>query len=331
MWGPSAIACARLAAEEVNRSGGLLDLEVRLRLIDSADEQAGFPDAAAQALEHGEIDAIVGMHTSAVRQRLIARIGAPVPYVYTPLYEGGEHTPGVYAIGETPQQQLRPAIHALGMLLRLRRWVLLGNDYVWPHVSHALARNYIGEVGGEVADDIYLPLGTREFEPVLERLADLKADALLLSLVGQDAVEFNRQFGANARLIRRIVRLSCAIEENGLLAIGARNTEGLYAAAGYFSGLQSDANMAFKERYYGLYGDRAPTLNALGQSTYEGMHFLAALMERRRARYRRSSPNPGPLAYRSARQATYLDNDNAFTPMYLAHADGHLFQVVQQL
>jgi ABC-type branched-subunit amino acid transport system substrate-binding protein len=331
MWGPSAIACARLAAEEINRGGGLLDQEVRLRLIDSADEQAGFPDAAAQALEEGEIDAIVGMHTSAVRQRLLQRIGAPVPYVYTPLYEGGEHTPGVYAIGETPQQQLRPAIHALTGLLKLRRWVLLGNDYVWPHVSHALARGYIREVGGEVADDIYLPLGTREFEPVMTRLAAMRADGLLLSLVGQDAVEFNRQFGASARLMRRMVRLSCAIEENGLLAIGAGNTEGLYAAAGYFSGLQSDASMAFRERYYGLYGDRAPTLNALGQSTYEGLHFLGELMERRRVHRRRSSLDPGPFAYRSAREATYLDNDNAFTPMYLARAEGHLFQVVRRL
>jgi ABC-type branched-subunit amino acid transport system substrate-binding protein len=329
MWGPSAIACARLAAEEINRSGGLLDLEVQLRLIDSADEQAGFPEAAAQALEDGEIDGIVGMHTSAVRQRLLERMGAPVPYIYTPLYEGGEHTPGVYAIGETPQNQLRPAIHALSRLLRLRRWVLLGNDYVWPHVSHALAHGYIREAGGEVTADMYLPLGTRDFEPVLARLAATNADGLLLSLVGQDAVEFNRQFGAEGKLMRRMVRLSCAIEENGLLAIGARSTEGLYATAGYFSGLQSDANTAFRERYYGMYGDRAPTLNTVGQSTYEGLHFLAALMDRRRVHPRR--PGLGAFAYRSAREATYLDNDNAYTPMYLARADGHLFQVVQRL
>ena len=124
-------------------------------------------------------------------------------------------------------------------------------------------------------------------------------------------------------------RAACAIEANGLLAIGARNTDGLYAAAGYFSGLQSDANMAFRERYYGLCGERAPTLNTLGQSTYEGLHFLGALMERRRVHPRR--PNPGPFAYRSAREATYLDNDHAFTPMYLARADGHLLQVVQRL
>ena len=64
-------------------------------------------------LDEGEIDAIVGMHISSVRQNLLRRGAGRVPYVYTPLYEGGERTPGIYAIGETPQQQLRPAIHAL--------------------------------------------------------------------------------------------------------------------------------------------------------------------------------------------------------------------------
>ena len=75
-------------------------------------------------------------------------------------------------------------------------------------------------------------------------------------------------------------RLSCAIEENGLLAIGADNTEGLFVSSGYFASLDNDANMAFKERYHNHFGQRAPTLNALGQSTYEGVHFMAALAKR---------------------------------------------------
>jgi ABC-type branched-subunit amino acid transport system substrate-binding protein len=195
-----------------------------------------------------------------------------------------------------------------------------------------LARAYVKEVGGEVVDDLYLPLGTSNFDPVLERLARLKADAVLLSLAGQDAIEFSRGFGAAGPLVRGMVRLSCAIEENGLLAMGAENTDHLYAAAGYFSGVQSDANMAFKERYYSLHGERAPTLNALGQSTYEGVHFLAALIGRNhRSRDRFSMPDRAPLPYRSARNAAYVNNDHKLYPMYLARAEGHLFEVVERL
>ena len=332
IWGPSTIACARLAAEEINRAGGLLGQEVSLRVVDAADEVGDLPELTEQILDDAEIDAIVGMHISAVRQKLRTSVCGRVPYVYTPLYEGGERTRGVYAIGETPQQQLRPAISALTARFRLKRWALLGNDYVWPRISHALARAYIQEAGGEVVDDLYLPLGMTDFGAVVSRLAGLKADGLLLSLVGQDAVGFNREFGGAARRVRSIVRLSCAIEENGLLAMGADNTDGLYAAAAYFAGLSTDANMAFKERYYALFGDRAPTLNALGQSTYEGMHFLVALIERGFTRKQPwSMPGPDPIRYRSARDGVHVDNDRKLGPIYLARAEGHLFERVQRL
>ncbi len=332
IWGPSTIACARLAADEINRNGGLLGQEVRLRVVDAADEIDDLAHRTDEMLDSAHIDAIVGMHISSVRQKLLGTVRGRVPYVYTPLYEGGERTPGVYAIGETPGQQLRPAIHALIERFGLKRWAMLGNDYVWPRISHALARTYIGQAGAEVLDDLYLPFGLGDFAPVLGRLDALGIDGLLLSLIGEDAVQFNREFGASRGRFRDVVRLSTAIEENGLLAIGAQNTERLHVAAAYFASVPSDANMALKERYYTLFGERAPTLNALGQSTYEGMHFLAALLERsERTGVHWSRPMREPLRYRSARDAAYIDNDRKLCPMYLARAEGHLFEVGQRL
>ena len=38
-----------------------------------------------------------------------------------------------------------------------------------------------------------------------------------------------------------------------------------------------------------------------------------------------------PLRYRSARDAAYIDNDRKLCPMYLARAEGHLFEVGQRL
>jgi len=130
IWGPSTISCARLAVEEINRDGGLLGQEVHLRIIDAADEVDDLAQRTDDMLDSAQIDAIVGMHISSVRQKLLGAVRGRVPYVYTPLYEGGERTPGVYAIGETPGQQLRPAIHALSERFGLKRWALLGNDYV---------------------------------------------------------------------------------------------------------------------------------------------------------------------------------------------------------
>jgi len=71
--------------------------------------------------------------------------------------------------------------------------------------------------GGEVLADRYRPFGAEDHEELLDEIRRLRPHALLLSLVGQDAVQFNRAFG-DCGLSRDVLRLSCAIEENGLLA-----------------------------------------------------------------------------------------------------------------
>ena len=179
------------------------------------------------------------------------------------------------------------------------------------------------EAGGQVVFETYVPFGLEEPVELVEKVAAAKPDIVLLSLIGQEAVEFNRVFGA-MRLDRSIVRFSTAIEENVLLATGADGTRRLYGASAYFSSLRSDANLSFVERYRTLHGDQAPVLNALGQSIYEGMHFYAALKDGKRARR-------APIVYRSARGGTYFGNDRKENPIYLARADGHLFSVVERL
>lgn len=326
IWGPSSIACAQLAQAEINAAGGLLDRKLRLKVIDSSDESLDVGHVTGELMRAGAIDAIVGMHTSQVRQRVLRDVARQIPYVYTPLYEGGERTPGVFALGETPGQQLRPAIEYLMERYRAQRWMFIGNDYVWPRVSHRLAARYVSDRGGQLLADRYLPFGVEDHSELLDEIRRLRPNAILLSLVGQDAVQFNRAFG-RCGLARDTFRLSCAIEENGLLAIGADNTDGLFVSSGYFASLDNDANMAFKERYHNHFGQRAPTLNSLGQSTYEGMHFMAALARRAADEEAQLLGELAtPLAFRSVRGIRYCSNDHCSQPAYLAEARGHLFQ-----
>jgi len=318
VWGPSCLACAELAVHEINQSGGLHGRELNLVTIDAGGAPDDVADAAEQLLDGDALDAVVGMHISAVRTALAPRIGGRIPYIYTPLYEGGETTQGVYAIGETPEDQLRPALTWAATQRGARRWALIGNDYVWPRASHAQARRFIGEFGGTVVGEAYLPLGTEDFEHCIDGLASLAADGVLLSLVGQDAIAFNRAFGARG-LHRRMLRLSMSIDENTLLGIGAENTTNLFAASGYFTSLDTDANRAFIERYRSRFGMRAPVPSSLGQSIYEGFAFLSAAQD----------AGPGrPVRIPGARGAVYLNNGCKVNPIYLAEADGIEFRVL---
>lgn len=326
IWGPSTIACAQLAAHELNRGDGILGREVHLHVVDAASENRDLPRQCAGLLRERKVDAVVGMHLSSVRKALLPVLGGRLPYVYTPLYEGGERHAGVFTLGETPLHQLVPALAALSAERTPTRWALVGNDYVWPRVSHRYARFALARLGCEVVHEAFLPLGCEDYEPTVAHLARSGAQAVLLSLIGQDAIDFNRVFAA-WRLAGGIRRLSCAIEENELLALDADWTEELYVAGSYFAGLDSGPNLAFRERYQAVLGPRAPTLNALGQSTYEGVHFLAALLRRNG----RPLAANEPLPFRSARGAVWRGNDSLTCPVYLARAEGHSLVVARTL
>ena len=331
IWGPSAMASARLAVAELNCASGIDGRRCRLLTVNASDDSADIESTLVELVQAGDADALIGMHTSAVRQRILRAVGGHIPLVYTPLYEGGESTPGVFAIGEVTSRQLQPAIGWLGQQRQPRRWLAVGNDYVWPHVSHRQARQYITESGGEMVAETYVPFGTSDYSEVLDELRRCRADAVLVSLIGQDAVDFNRAFG-RAGLSKSMLRLSCAIGENELLGIGADNAEDLYVASGYFATLDTDANLAFKERYRSHFGERAPTLNTFGQSTYEGVHFLAALFgQALRAPQGWDQLGRSPLDYRSAREARYAGAGVTHTPIYLARAEGNAFRVIARL
>lgn len=328
LWAPSCISSAQVAAAELNEASGISGRRIQLIMIDAAVEAPEpVEEIINDLIECQAIDAIVGMHISAIRQRLGKVVRQRIPYIYTPLYEGGERTPGLYAIGETPGEQLGPAMRQLQNNYKPKSWALIGNDYVWPRSSNRYAKHCLREMDANLALERYVPFGMTCMDTLLQDLEGSGAEALILSLVGQDAVAFNRAFG-KAGLHKSIFRLSCAIEENGLLACGASNLQRLYAASSYFGVLPTEANMAFKERYHAMHGDRAPVLNALGQSTYEGLHYLAGLLHDHSELWREKSGHDSvPVRYRSGRRIQPGMQAGA-TPIYLARADGHQFRIL---
>src|ERR687897_1121907 len=162
IFGPSCELCAQLAVEELNAEEGVLGRELRLSVVDGSGPPEKVADEVGALVAAGLVDAVVGWHISAVRQALAPRIAGRVPYVYTALYEGGERTPGVFLTGETPSNQLLPAMQWFGNEYGVRRWCIVGDDYVWPRVTAKAARVYAALCDGEISDEVFVPLGTRD-------------------------------------------------------------------------------------------------------------------------------------------------------------------------
>ncbi|WP_433306008.1 substrate-binding domain-containing protein [Actinoplanes sp. CA-030573] len=326
---PSALNCAVLAAAELNAAGGILDRPVELVLIDGGRPPAEVAAEVSGLARARALSAVVGTHASDVRVAVARAIGGRLPYVYTPPYEGGERTPGVFLLGETPRRQLRPALDRL-VPGRARRWLLLGNDYVWPRRMHALAREQLARAGARVVGERLVPRGAGDEAALVDLVSASRADAVLLSLVGSDLVRFNRAFAASPASAR-VARVCGALEENGLLGAGGDGTGELYASMGYFAALATEEALAFGERYTARFGVDAPVLNAHGQGAYDGVRLLHAL-----------ALAAGTLdvavvdavaegtRVQGGRGSFVMRDRHAQQPVYLARADGLDFDVIDR-
>jgi ABC-type branched-subunit amino acid transport system substrate-binding protein len=320
-----------LAVSEINKRGGILGRELDLAMYDSGGPLEDVVRRAEQAIALDEVDLIMGSHISAVRVALRKVTRNRIPYIYTPVYEGGERTPGVMAIGETPRWQSRPAINWLAEIKKASRWYLIGSDYVWPWQSHRAVKKYISEAGGQVVGEEFVPVGEDNHEPHLARIRAARPDVVLISLIGTDSITFNRAFAEDG-LAATTLRLAGAMDETVLLGIGADNSENLFCASGYFTCVSSRANDEFLSRYRAMFGVHAPPIGSVGQSNYEGLRFLQAAAERA------GSLSSRPLlaaarniVYTGARGAVAIRDGRAEMPMYLVEADGLDFKLIKTL
>ena len=331
IYGPSCLACAELAVDQLNESHGIAGRRVELIVVDGGRDPEVVALDVARLVDAGCIEAVAGWHISAVRQAITRRIGGRVIYAYAAMHEGRDDTPGVFMLGERPVNQLLPAARWMREQLGVGRWAVVGNDYVFPRVTAAAARQALGDGPSSIVSETYVPLGTTDFRGVLADLHRPEFQGVIMLLMGQDAVHFNRQF-ARAGLSDALPRLSPAVEENTLLGGGAIANHGLYAAAAYFGGMGTTEGGEFERAYYDRFGEFAPALNAIGESCYEAIHFLARVgrvcggvdvdaVESIRSGY----------FYEGPRGLMRLDGNLVNQDVYLAAADGLGFAVQDRI
>jgi len=331
IYGPSCLACGELAAEQLNARSGVAGRRIDLVIVDGGRPPELVAAEVGHLVESRRVQAVAGWHISTVRQAITRRIGGQVVYAYAAMHEGRDDTAGVFMLGERPINQLLPAAHWMREQLGVGRWAIVGNDYVFPRVTGATARAALRGTASQIASETYVPLGTTDFGDVLAALPTGRVDGVIMLLMGQDAVHFNRQF-ARQGLADKVVRLSPAIEENTLLAGGADAHQNLYAAAAYFEGLNTVEGSDLERAYYRRFGPLAPALNAVGESCYEAIHFLG------RMGTIAGSVDVAALgaissttSYDSPRGLVRFDGNLLDQDVYLAAANGLEFEIQDQI
>ncbi len=329
LWAPSYDTGAMLAAAELNAAGGVLGRDLHIVIADAGQVDSEARAAARNLVDIDGVDAVVGMHPSNVRAAISAGLHGRVPYVYTPQYEGGERRPYLVTTGATDDEVLGPAIAWLTEYRRARRFFMVGNDYIWPLKAHQAASGIVRSSGGSVVGQSIVPFGMRDYWPVIEAIRAMRPDVVVIALLGPEAVLFNRAF-AEAGLAGTMLRLGLATDESVLCAIGAENTENLYASLCYFAHMHSTANDRFLESYHDSFGELAPPVNQFCQSCYDGVYFVANL-----ARSVRRSDGPAladslrrPVARNAARSSLLHSPMGVQLRVHLAVAEGITFRTI---
>lgn len=321
MLAPSVLDAALLAAHELNVAGGVRGAFVDLVPVDSGAEASAVAAETRALVAAGAVDAVVSFCASDVHLAVAQGIAGHTPYVYTPPHEGGPVHGSSVCIGPRPGDQLRAAIDWLTRAHGLRRWALVGSDYVWPWATHRAARGLLRHRGGSVVLDEFVPLGAPSgtIERIVGRLSSTRADAVIVSLVGRDQMVLHRAM-QRVGLDRHVVRLSGALEENALLALGGDRTGLLYAAMPSFASMTDETHLGLLERHAAVLGRHAPILDSYAEATYDGLMLVAQV-----------AAHGGLRPDSFARTAQHVRRDSRPRPAQLARADGLELAVVPGL
>lgn len=269
-----------LAIEEINQLGGVLSRPLIPVAYDPRGDATEYRQLATRLLLEDEVNVIFGCSRSSSRKAVLPVIERNNALLwYCSFYEGFEYSPNVIYTGAVPNQNNVP-LAAYLLQNRGRKLFFVGADYIYPRESNRIMRDLVEQHGGEVLDEVYLPLEASRAE-VEEVLADIQAaqpDAVFSTMVGQSArllYQLYRDFGLDP-LRTPIASLSMVEEE--IRQIGPLLCEGHITAATYFGSVASESNRRFIALWRSRFGDRPTSM--WSELAYAQIHLFAQALQR---------------------------------------------------
>jgi len=269
-----------LAIEEINALGGVLDRQLVPTAYDPKGDSAEYRRLASRMLIEDEINVIFGCSRSSSRKAVLPVIERNNALLwYCSFYEGFEYSPNVIYTGAVPNQN---SVQLAAYLLRNRgtKFYLVGNDYIYPRESNRVMRDVVEQHGGEILDELYLPMeaGKAELEEVLRDIKAAQPDVIFSTLVGQSARLFYTLYHEHGLDAMHMPIASLSMAEEEIRLIGPELCEGHITAATYFGSLKNESNQRFINLWRQRFGDR-PT-STWSEMAYAQVHLFARALQR---------------------------------------------------
>jgi urea transport system substrate-binding protein len=143
-----------------NKKGGLLGKKLEPIVVDPASDWDAYAEKAGELLTSEKVAVVFGCWTSISRKAVLPVFEQLNGLLFYPVqYEGEESSRNIFYLGAAPNQQAIPAVRYLMSKEggEVRRWVLLGTDYVYPRTTNQILSAYLAAEGvrGRHNDDLH--------------------------------------------------------------------------------------------------------------------------------------------------------------------------------
>lgn len=276
----------QIAVDEINESGGLLGRKLELITVDDGSLPDTAVPAARNLINNDGCVAIIGNLLSNSRISVANMVADPskVPYLNFSFYEGSIWSRYYFNFSALPNQQIDKMIPYMAERFGSKIF-FAGSNYEWPRGSIDAGKRSLLSVGGEVVGETYIPLGTDNFDGLLDKLQTSGADVFVPYFAGSDQTNLLTQF-SNRGLKGRMAVVMGHYDEAMIQSLPPEVREGFFSSNTYFMSVDTPESKSYLDRLArnpevsGLWPKGNGVLTNFGEGTYVCVKAFAAAAEK---------------------------------------------------
>ena len=252
--------------EQQNKKGGILGRKIEPVVVDPASNWPLFAEKARELLTVQKVDVLFGCWTSVSRKSALPVLEELNGLLFYPVqYEGEESSKNVFYTGASPNQQAIPATDYYLEEFDVKKFALLGTDYVYPRTTNKILKQYLIDKGIPESDIFvnYTPFGHSDWSKIVSDVVSLGADGKkvgVISTINGDAnIGFYKELAAAGVKADDIPVVAFSVGEEELSGLDTTNLVGHLAAWNYFQSAESDLNSSFIKDWKATMGNKRVT------------------------------------------------------------------------
>ena len=267
-----------------NKKGGLLGRKLEPVVVDPASDWGAFAEKASDLLVKEKVAVVFGCWTSLSRKAVLPIFEQHNGLLYYPVQsEGEESSRNIFYLGAAPSQQSIPAVRYLMSKEggNVRRWFLLGTDYLYPRKTNQILSAYLAAEGVSPEDitTIYASPDQSDWREIVESVKAFAAAGKKTAVISTVTGDLNAHL--YAELIKqqidasKIAFMALSVSERELRSVDIGKLAGHMAARNYFQSVKSAENDAFIKMWADFNEGHDRTTNDAMEATFIGFRMWA--------------------------------------------------------